>query len=290
VHPSTARRLWLLLEPLNAVVYFAPEAKPAYEQVGLRGYWMGYFASRSAAMGPVPPEVVIATFYNFHPDMVRRAIPDAWSLATPEAILAARLEVAGAGLRRLLGPAATAPQVAEAAELAMAAARAVDLGGRPLFAAHVGLDAPDDPLLALWHAACCLREHRGDGHVATLLMEGVDGCEAHVLLAAQGIVEPARQQERRGWSEQEWAVATERLVERRLLTAEGELTEVGHSLRAEIEDRTDALAVAPYAALGEERVEQLEAALTVLADASDPSAGIPYPNPIGLPPRAATAP
>ena len=35
----------------------------------------------------------------------------------------------------------------------------------------------------LFHAASLLREHRGDGHVAALMAEGIGGLEAHVLLA-----------------------------------------------------------------------------------------------------------
>ena len=64
---------------------------------------MGYFASRAAPMGPVPADVVIATFFNFHPDLVRAVIPEAWSLASIDAILAARLELVDTALRRILG-------------------------------------------------------------------------------------------------------------------------------------------------------------------------------------------
>ena len=71
---SLPRAMWKVLEPYHAMIYFAPEARAAYSEAGLKGYWMGYFASRAAAMGPVGPEVVAATFYNFHPRMVARAI------------------------------------------------------------------------------------------------------------------------------------------------------------------------------------------------------------------------
>ena len=67
------------------IVYFAPEATEAYKAAGLRGSWMGYFASRSAAMGAVGPEVVTAVFHNFRPSMVSRALPDAWGFSTPRA-------------------------------------------------------------------------------------------------------------------------------------------------------------------------------------------------------------
>jgi len=183
---ATARRMWQALEVLHMTVYFAPEPRDAFRRAGLRGGWMGYFASRSAAMGPVPAEVVAATFYNFHPRMVHRAIPDAWGFATPAEVLAARYQGADAALGRLLGGWADGPEAAEAAALARRATEGRDPAGRPLFAAHATLPWPDRPHLALWHAATLYREFRGDGHVACLLAAGVDGCEANVLAAGAG--------------------------------------------------------------------------------------------------------
>ncbi len=98
-----ARRAWTLFEPIHAIVYFAPEAREQYAAAGLRGGWMGYFASRSAPMGAVSAEVVTAVFHNFQPAMVRRAIPDAWQFSSPQRALAARLAAADAALRRLWG-------------------------------------------------------------------------------------------------------------------------------------------------------------------------------------------
>src|SRR5215472_14891410 len=95
-----ARRMWQALEPYHAMIYFAPEAREAFANAGLKGYWMGYFASRAAPLGPVPAEVVAATFYNSHPRMVARAIPDAWHFADPARILAARYAAADTALTR----------------------------------------------------------------------------------------------------------------------------------------------------------------------------------------------
>ena len=44
----TARAMWTLFEPIHAVTYFAPEARGAFEEAGLRGFWRGYFAGREA--------------------------------------------------------------------------------------------------------------------------------------------------------------------------------------------------------------------------------------------------
>ena len=76
----------------------------------------------------VSPEVVVATFFNFHPPLVRAALPAAWDIAPPAAIHGARLEAAGTALREILGD-----EVAGSEELAWAVgswavARAGDTG------------------------------------------------------------------------------------------------------------------------------------------------------------------
>jgi len=279
---SLPRRMWRALEPYHAMIYFAPEAREAYAAAGLKGYWMGYFASRAAALGPVPAEVVAATFYNFHPRMVARAIPDAWRLSTPERVLAARYGAAGAALRRLLGDAIGSERMAEAAALAREAAEACDVAGRALFAAHSALPWPGEPHLALWHAATLLREYRGDGHVAALLAEGLDGVEAHVTLAATGSAPREAIQPHRGWSDEEWAAGVERLTRRGWLDASGALTEAGRAGRQVAEDRTDRLAARPWERLGDERCARLYALAWPLSDAIVRAGDLTIPNPMGL--------
>jgi hypothetical protein len=77
---QTARAMWTLFEPIHAVTYFAPEARSAFEQAGLRGFWRGYFAGRAAPLGPVGAAVVSAEFFNFAPAFVGRVIPGVWPL------------------------------------------------------------------------------------------------------------------------------------------------------------------------------------------------------------------
>ena len=280
--PPVARRMWQALETLHMTIYWAPEPRDAYRRAGLRGGWMGYFASRSAAMGRVPAEVVMATFYNFHPRMVRRAIPDAWGFASPERVLAARLEGADAALRRLLGAWSDSPEAAEAAGLVRRAMEDQDPSGRPLFAAHAALPWPEAAHLALWHGATLYREFRGDGHVACLLADDVGGLEAHVLAAGAGQLPGSFLREYRGWSEQEWAAAADRLRDRGWVGEDGSLTEAGRAARDARERRTDELAAAPWARLGPAGCDRLDALL------DEPvrrvvDGGIPFPNPVGLP-------
>ena len=280
---SYARRMWPAFETYHAHIYFVPEAAEAYRQVGLKGGWMGYFASRSAALGPASPELVTAVFFNFHPAMVARALPDAWSLASPEDVLTARLQTADVALRRLIPDHVGSPAEAEAAALAREAVEAPALSGRPLFAALRSLPWPDDPHLVLWHACTLLREHRGDGHVASLTAAGLDGCEAHVTVTATGTVPRETLQSNRKWSDEEWAAAEERLKSRGWLDAAGNLTDAGRAGRAEVEARTDELAEEPWRALGDERTERLLELLTPMARAINDAGGVPVPNPVGVP-------
>jgi hypothetical protein len=279
VEQAVARRMWMATEPVHALVYFAPEVRTAFDDAGLKGFWMGYFAGRAAPMGAVSAEVVTATFFNFHPAMVARAIPDAWQRASPEAVLVARLT----GVAAAMAPLVDGVDLATAALLGRRAAEAVEIAGRPLAAANAALAWPDEPVLALWQATSVLREYRGDGHVAALVTEDVDGCEAHVLVAASGAVPADALRAARGWSEEDWAGAADRLVSRGLLDAAGGLTERGTQLRAHVERRTDELALAPWAALGDDGCHRLEAALEVVLTRIAASQTIPYPNPMGLP-------
>jgi hypothetical protein len=277
-----ARKMWRTLEPYHASAYFTPHVD-ALEALGLDGR-ARYFAGRAAGFGPVPAEVVIATFYNFHPAMVRSSLAGVWAKTTPEAVAAGRLQVADAGLRAILGDdAAARPDVVEAAALArpVAEAATTDLAGRPLFAAHVGLPWPDEAHLVLWHAATLLREHRGDGHIAALLLAGLDPCEALVTYGAggQAPVPGSVLQQSRGWSDDEWAAAVDRLRDRGWLDADGALTAEGRARRDEVEARTDEAAAGPWASIPAEAADRLRALVRPLSKAVVDS-GVLFTNPL----------
>ncbi|WP_242901581.1 SCO6745 family protein [Actinomadura terrae] len=275
---SVARRMWTVLEPLHVVTYFSPESIGAFEEVGLRGFWMGYFGGRAAPLGAVAAGVVEATFFGFPPARVRRAVPDAWAFAAPEAILRARSEAAAANLRRVApGIADAAPEVVPGLAKVVEAA---DGAGRPLFAANRDLDLPDDPVEALWQLATSLREHRGDGHVAALTAGGLGGLEANVLASGLGAVPKEMVSDKRGWSEDDWREASDALAARGLLE-DGTATEAGRALKAEVERRTDALAAVPFRVLDDP--EGLYRALVPFARAVADAGEVPYPNPTGVP-------
>lgn len=258
--PQSAGRTARALELIHSVGYFAPEVDVALGDTGLEGGRMRYFAARSAALGAVGAGVVTATFYNFSPRLVASAIPRAWQLATPDAVVAARLRGIDEALARILGAEVLdSPEMHEAAELAASAARAVPgPEGRPLYAGHADLPWPDAPHLVLWHALTLLREYRGDGHVAALQTAGLTGIEALVTHTAAGIgFSEDFARARRGWSKEEWADAETALRSRGLLDRSGALTDEGFEVRELVEDLTDDLAAVPWAALGEDKADRL---------------------------------
>jgi hypothetical protein len=267
-------------EPVHAVTYFAPEARAALDGLGYRGFWMGYFAARSAPLGMVAREVVAAIFYNFAPERVAKALPSAWEIAGPDAALRARQESAVAALRRY-GIAAD-ENVAVAAELAGKAARQAPLDGRPLFAANLALPWPEEPLSALWHATTLLREQRGDAHVAVLAAAGISGRESNVLHAAAERIQRDYIARARDYNEAAWRHHEERLAERGLLNDDGSLTEAGRKLKDHIESSTDALALSALDALTDDEVETLFQALTPITRAVVAGGDIPAATPMSL--------
>jgi hypothetical protein len=285
---AVARRAWQALEPCHAVAYFAPQVREHLTAAGLRGGWMCYFASRAAPMGAVTASTVTAAFCYFNPALVARAIPDAWSYASPGEVVRARLAGVAALYHPMVQDTDMRAAVAEAAGLARAAAEAADTDGRVLAAATASLDWPDQPHLALFHATSVLREHRGDGHVASIVGAGLRGLEALVLAAAAGDVPADLLRTSRGWSQQEWDGAVETLCARGLLDEAGtpagpRPTDTARALRDDIEARTDALARGPWQALGAGRTERLLDLGRVISARLVDVTGFPFPNPIGLP-------
>ncbi|MEV8088196.1 SCO6745 family protein [Streptomyces nigra] len=278
------RQLWHLLEPLHAVMYYAPEV---FEEAAALGYatderWPSYFPFRAAPLGAVGPESVASAFYSFSPRMVAEHIESAWKTAGPEAVLRARVTGIDRLYRRLFGDRVDGPGLAELAALVRrAAAAAADTAGRPLAAANAALEWPEAPHLRLWHAATILREHRGDGHIAALLVAGLDPVESLVSFAAIGAASVERF-ESRGWSAEEWEAARERLATRGLVDESGVATDAGRALRRKVEADTDRLAAAPWQALTVTEVDRLAELLGDFWVAVLSSGLLPSENTLGI--------
>jgi len=251
---AVARQMWTLFEPVHVVSYFTPEARAAFEEAGLHGFWRGYFAGRAAPMGQAGAPPVVAAFFVFAPTMVERAIPGVWDLVTQAEALAARQTGAVAAVRRLLGlksgdivPAAVS---AVSDELAAAAGN-LDGAGRALAACNIALRAGVDRISG-----------GGSGHVAA-------GWKREQM-------QPVR-----GWTDAQWDAADERLTARGLLGGDRAATPAGVALHREIEHSTDQAAARPWTSLGQDRVAALVRLLQPIARAC--AAAMPFPNPVGVP-------
>jgi hypothetical protein len=286
--------MWTLFEPVHAVIYFAPEARAAFEDAGLRGFWRGYFAGRAAPLGPAGAAVVTASFFNFAPAFVARAVPAIWDLITPEDALQTRLAGAETALRGLL--AGREAETVVAADLLWQAIGELDFAGRVLAAANAALPVPDGASSGgassggassggsdfgrLWQAATLLREHRGDGHFAALAAADIDGCEAVALRCLMDLrredIQPVR-----GWTDEQWDSALARLADRGWVSADGQLTNVGQAAHDAVENATDWAAARPWARLDPQTTAGIAEALLPLARAW--AAIQPYPSPIGVP-------
>jgi hypothetical protein len=279
-----ARALWQYGEPVHAIIHYAPERRDATDALGLKGGWMSYFGCRAAPLGAASAPVVSSLFYNFHPQMVARAIPDAWRYATPSALLEARITAMDAAMRRVLGDdVVSSLTVSRAATLASAAVAGCDMAGRPMGAANQSVPQPDEPHLRLWQALTAMREHRGDGHVNRLVDTNVSPAEALVLQAATGRSPEDGLRSNRGWSADEWSAAAASLAARGLVDDEMRITAAGSELRQAIEDGTDRLAAPIVAAIGDGGAEELITLLRPLADAVMAAGAVPTHNNMGVP-------
>lgn len=272
-----AQRCHLLLEILHVVVYFAAEPREAFAAYGLHGR-AGYFASRAAAMGAVEPEVVTATFGVFAPEFVREKMAGTWQTVSPEQILAARHRAVAQTLHRVLGE----PDVGEQLESAAAATTVLRPNGRPLYAAHARLPWPDDELMALWHAATLLREYRGDGHMAAMMLSGIDPLAAMILHGyathTMGFL-----QQTRGWPPEQWQAARQQLHERGWLAQQDGsdvVTDAGREVKRELERQTRAAAIEPWRHLGAERSARLAELMLPIRDALMASDVFPPGSPL----------
>ncbi len=247
---TTVARVHDITTMFHAFVYFAPEAVEEYMTVGARGP-SGYFASRSAPLGPVSAEVVTATFYNFSPDLVRSAIDGTWEIVSPEEMQRARWRAVKRILDSTVADAVTDVNVSEAIDIAESCVAGLSYAGRPLAAANASvlarLDDPvfvDNRLLRLWQLVTILREWRGDAHIGLLIAEPLDGCECTVvsehLFHMPGVIRSTR-----AWSEDDWSKAVDRLRSRGWLDDDG-VTEEGRAKRSLIERRTNEIDAAVW--------------------------------------------
>ncbi len=257
---KTVARLHDITTMFHAFVYFAPEAAQEYAAVGVQGR-SGYFASRSAPLGPVSAEVVTATFYNFSPALVRSAMDGVWDRVSPEEVQRARWRAVMQILDATAADTMTDGEVAEALDVVESCVATLSYAGRPLAAGNASvlplLDEPEfagNRLLRLWQLVTILREWRGDAHIGLLIAEPLDGCECTVV-SEHLFHRPGMIRSTRAWSEADWSLAVERLTGRGWLDENG-ITEDGRARRSSIEHRTNELDAAAWNGMGDQAVNR----------------------------------
>lgn len=282
-HP--ARRLALALEPFAGQVYFSPECHARYQRLGFRGSpgtfgdvagpdGPAYFTSRGSVMGQVPGEVVAAAFAVFNPAVVVPSVTYGWTLTDASTICEERTAGAVEQLVRLLG--AEPDGLARVRSLLERATEPLRPEGRPLFSGLLSLGLPGDALADVWRLADLLREYRGDAHTAAWTSAGFDGTEIG-LLTELWFGLPMRSYSRtRGWSDDDFDRATERLRSAGLVDDDG-LTPAGRDRREAIEVSTDLQCRPIVDALGDD-LDELVTLLdgwsrAVVAGAGYPAAG-----------------
>ena len=184
----SAGQLSRALDRLHSTIYFAAEASEQFSELGLENQRMQYFASRSAPMGAVTAKVVAATFYNFNPELIAKAIPAAWEVASPASrdsgAIRDRRRGDAAGFWARSGSAHRSSRIPWH--------RAPHRRGDPECRRPAAVRGSrrtglaEAPHVQLWHAITLLREYRGDGHIAALSVHGLSGIEALITHVATG--------------------------------------------------------------------------------------------------------
>jgi hypothetical protein len=264
---SAVHDVHMAINLVHRLVYFVPEAAEEYAALGVTGAG-GYFGSRSAPMGAVPDEVIIATFYNFSPLAVRSAMPGVWAAASPESLQAARFRVVSRALERV-GVGVTADQITEARALIDPVVAGLDVAGKPLAAANASVALPDDPLVALWQQLTVVREWRGDVHIALLVTNEIGPCECLVLQVGTGRFPMRIAQVTRRWNEDQWAAAISNLAALGWVNADGTVTAEGVEARDRIEADTDRLCESIWQSVGDGGAERFSELILPIHHAID---------------------
>ncbi len=232
--PATEARLFRdALEPIATHGWWS---RPPSERIAALGlsFFDGYVWGRAAALGTPEASVVVATFGVFEPGMLMAVYQHAVSVASRDAVLAARADGAAESLATLV----SADEAAAIADPLFAAIRQLDGMGRPLFSALRGLPLPDTAQGRLWRAAELVREHRGDGHLAAAVAAGFDAVTLNVITELWLGYAIGEYSHTRGFTAEQLGAAVGGL-EQRGWVSNGALTTAGLAARLELEHATD---------------------------------------------------
>jgi hypothetical protein len=230
---STARRLRDALEPIATQGWWSRPVGERMDALGLEMF-ASYVWGRCASLGIPEPTTVVSAFGVMEPSLITALYLDGRTGAAREDILNARATGAALALRAVVDEA----EAEAVATPLLAALQSLDVMGRPLFSGLRALPLSESASGRLWQAAEMVREHRGDGHIAALVIADVGPVEANVLTEAWCGYAIGEYTTTRGFSPEAITEAVDRLTHRGWLNKDS-LTPAGVTARLEIEEATD---------------------------------------------------
>lgn len=245
VAQTPARRLRDALEPIATQGWWAKGVHDRLERHAL-GFLEGYVCGRAAALGEPSAGVVVATFGVFEPSFLTAIYEQGRTAVSRTEVLAAREAGAVESLTRIVGE---TDDIRTAGDALLEATGGVDATARPLFSGLRGLSVPTSMLGRLWRGAELVREHRGDGHLAACIGEGLDPLEMSVLTELWLDYPVGAYSSSRGYGPDAISVAQARLTARGWIEGDT-LSPAGRSARDLIEVVTDRSQQALVEALG----------------------------------------
>jgi len=267
------RRAGLASHRLIGWIYWDPAAIEHYAALGPDPFSY-YVATRGASLAGAGNQAVAAAFYSISPEYISVSIENCRAATTFENAAAARDAGVVEGLRGYV------PEICDEletlAEPLWAAADALPVAGRVLFATLRERPRADHALLSAWLAVNCIREWRGDTHWAIQTAEDIGQVESGILDGAWRHYADDWLPRSRGADDAALAAAFAEL-ERRGLAADGVVDRRGVEYRQSLEDRLDLLASLVWREFGEDRTRQfldlVEPVGARLVDRIDQTAG-----------------
>lgn len=230
---SPARRLRDAIEPIAMHSVWNRRTNEAWAARGM-DFLSGYVWGRAASLGQPLPEVVVATFAVFEPQMIAGLYAQGQAGCNRTDLLADRDRTTIASLTEVLA----GEQVEFTADALTVAVRPAPGVGRALFSGLAAQSSPTDPIGRLWRACELLREHRGDTHVAACAAEGLGPIGMNILTELWVGFRIGEYTSSRGWSEEQISAEIDQLTAKGML-ADGQLTAAGRACRERLETQTD---------------------------------------------------
>ena len=252
---SVARRLRDAIEPIAMHPVWSRHNNEAMVGLGL-DFFSGYAWGRAAALGEPAPAVVVSSFAVFEPALISGVYEAGRAACGRDQVLSTRFHATTVSLTGVLD----GVDVSGAAARLRNAALDLDRSGRPLYAGLAEIPLSDDPVEMLWRSAELIREHRGDGHIAACVAEGLDPIAMNVLTELWVGFPLGEYSGTRGWAPEAIEATAETLRGDGLLDGD-RLSAQGRTLRDHIEHATDRAQAQLVARLGDD-VESLIADLT----------------------------